>query len=80
MSVITSKEECELAASKLALSEITGQSIVLPGRPHGCIYGADDWLVWHDPLNSAYYPSPPCGSSDYDCLCKTQGNAAPFHL
>ena len=76
MELVSSKEECELAATSLGLSDATATSSDTLGRPHGCIYASKDWLNWHDPLFSLH-TSFPCGSNqggfDYDCLCKKQG-------
>ena len=76
MKLVSSKEECELAATSLGLSDATAYSSDTLGRTHGCIYASNDWLNWHDPLSSPH-TSVPCGSKqggyDYDCLCKKHG-------
>jgi hypothetical protein len=75
MNYVTSKEECEIAATKLGLSDTSAYSTTAystSGRPYGCIYGSDNWLVWNEKRNDVPVP---CGtkhdSSEYDCLCKT---------
>ena len=84
MNSVTSKEACEIAATKLGLSYTSytfyGAS---RNRPHGCIYASNDWLAWNDyPLhwNDA---SVPCGtkqgSNEIDCLC-TSGRASIIHF
>ena len=82
MSLVRTKEECELAATMLGLSDTTASSAQLNGRPHGCIYASNGWLNWYEPIGSPY-PSVSCGSSfsdgsyvdlvKYDCLCSKPG-------
>ena len=77
MSLVSSEEECELAATKLGLSDTTALSTESVRRPHGCSYEYyANYLNWRDPLSSPQ-ASAPCGSkdgpNDYDCLCNTQG-------
>ena len=77
MSLVSSEEECELAATKLGLSDTTALSTESVRRPHGCTYEYyANYLNWRDPLSSPQ-ASAPCGSKDgpydYDCLCNTQG-------
>ena len=89
MELVSSKEECELAATSLGLSNTTAYSSDILGRPHGCIYASIDWLGWHDTLSSPHI-SVPCGSNssmansshlyDYDCLCKKEGEANGYHF
>ena len=77
MSLVSSEEECELAATKLGLSDTTALSTESVRRPHGCTYEYyANYLNWRDPLSSPQ-ASAPCGSkdgrNDYDCLCSTHG-------
>ena len=75
---VSSKEECELAATSLGLSDTTAVDSYAPppGPPHGCIYTSHNWLQWYDPLSTThtlarcgYYD----GLFDYDCLCRKNG-------
>ena len=83
MNPVTSKDACEITATKLGLSDTSAYSTTTSGRTHGCIYASNNWLGWNDPLqwNDA---SVPCGtkqgSSGYDCLCTTSGIASIFHF
>ena len=80
-SLVTSKEECELAATILGLSDTDAyeDDRLWPGRPRGCIYASNNWLQWHD-QNSL----DPCGSNDgsndYDCLCKKDEGDDTYHF
>ena len=84
MVLVDTKEECEVAATMLGLSDTTASSALLNGRPHGCIYASNGWLNWYEPIGSPY-PSAPCGSIfnessyvdlvHYDCLCSKPGES-----
>ena len=82
MNSVTSKEACEIAATKLGLSYTSAVTRLRnSGRPHGCIYASNNWLAWNGPWNDA---SVPCGTKqgayEYDCLCKTSGRTSICHL
>ena len=64
MELVSSKEECELAATGLGLSDATATSSDTLGRVHGCTYASNHWLNWHDPRRSPH-TSVPCGSNQY---------------
>ena len=78
MKPVSSKEECELAATSLGFSNATVYSSDPSSRPHGCIYASIDWLGWQSMPSSV-----PCGAKSsnsisayryyYDCFCKKEG-------
>ena len=80
MSLVKTKEECELAATMLGLSD-TSASPVQSDRPRGCIYASNDGLDWYEPIGSSY-SSHSCGSKQgfryYDCLCRKPGESQSF--
>ena len=93
MNSVTSKEACEIAATKLGLSytSAVSESVATRGRPHGCIYASDYWLPWVEnmggsllhwndhPLHWMNHYDHPCGTEEFDCLC-TSGRASIFHF
>ena len=80
MGPVRTKEECELAATNLGLSDRTAFTSLTPGRPHGCSYADNDWLNWYeDDPKADPYVSVSCGWFDsghrYDCLCAIKGKS-----
>jgi len=76
LAMITNKQECEEAAKSLGLVMKEANLRQQKGKPHGCIYASNDYLVFASPVGHSYDPSP-CGSrfyaATYDCLCAEKG-------
>ena len=81
MSYVASKEACDIAATKLGLSDTNAYSTTSSGRPYGCIYASSNWLVWNNKWNNVPVPcGTKYGSQAYDCLCKISGRISIFHF
>lgn len=74
LSVISTANECENAASALQLQDTTAWEGQETDRPVGCSYNSNtNWLAWADPSG---HPNPnvPCATLDnnnekFDCIC-----------
>jgi len=82
MKTVRSEEACEIAATKLGLSDTSAVSFHLKSLPRGCIYSSKNRLWWNDPTSYGGQwsdASVPCGTKyrkyEYDCLC-TSGRAS----
>ena len=79
--MISSKSECENAATDLNLNDASATEFKITNRPTGCILNPNSgWLGWNTDTNNDV----PCGSVDshnkktYNCICKT-GKSKHFH-
>ena len=79
--MVSSKEECEIAATSLMLKVKTISARgnkpggFGKGASNGCIYGSNDWLAWAGLKSTEDTPN--CGYgmnvATYDCLCRVHG-------
>ena len=81
MNSLSSKEACEIAATRLGLSDTSAFSSTLSYIPYGCIYQSNAWLMWNVPLklnDVSVACGSKIGSNEYDCLCQTSGRTSIF--
>ena len=74
--MIGNKVECQTAATFLNLSDVSATEFQHLNRSYGCMYTANDELIWIPP-EGITSPNTSCSSNDQpsslDCICAKKG-------